>query len=242
MKNEPANVISPGPGPNVYQLFKHKPDCTWATELPTGAGYWGCNCGLDSLLIGLEDFELAAPVAAASAPLTNADYEEVLTDHRRLVRELDVLLNGEEGAAKQASLCDIVAQVSHEGIQIKRPAPVAPLDEKRLAEIRERESKATPGYWTWIEHSELLNEPRVWSWHYPDGTEVPETDIRRRPRGWSICRTRERSLTEHGALWPFKFGENGENDGEFIAHARADIPYLLEQIESLRRGGAQENK
>lgn len=38
-------------------------------------------------------------------------YEEVLTDHRRLVRELDVLLNGEAGAAMQASLVDIVSQV-----------------------------------------------------------------------------------------------------------------------------------
>lgn len=42
--------------------------------------------------------------------LTIADYEEVLADHRRLVRELDVLLNGEAGAAKQASLRDIVSQ------------------------------------------------------------------------------------------------------------------------------------
>ena len=38
-------------------------------------------------------------------------YEEVLAGHRRLVRELDVLLNGEDDAAKQASLCDIVSQV-----------------------------------------------------------------------------------------------------------------------------------
>ncbi len=37
-------------------------------------------------------------------------YEEAAADKRRLVRELDVLLNG-ENAAKQASLCDIVAQV-----------------------------------------------------------------------------------------------------------------------------------
>lgn len=44
--------------------------------------------------------------------LTVADYEEVLADHRRLVRELDVLLNG-DGAAVQASLCDIVGQVTH---------------------------------------------------------------------------------------------------------------------------------
>lgn len=40
-----------------------------------------------------------------------ADYEAVLEDHRRLARELDILLNGERGAAAQASLCDIVAQM-----------------------------------------------------------------------------------------------------------------------------------
>lgn len=40
-------------------------------------------------------------------------------DIDRLVRELDVLLNGEEGAAKQAKLCDIVAQV-------RRTQPPAP--------------------------------------------------------------------------------------------------------------------
>lgn len=34
-----------------------------------------------------------------------------MEDHKRLVRELDVLINGEDGAARQASLCDLVAQV-----------------------------------------------------------------------------------------------------------------------------------
>lgn len=38
------------------------------------------------------------------------DSEEILADKRRLVRELDVLMNGEAGAARQASLCDLVAQ------------------------------------------------------------------------------------------------------------------------------------
>lgn len=57
----------------------------------------------------------------AAQPATS-DYEEVLADHRRLVRELDVLLNGEEGAAKQASLCDIVAQVQRERIKASQPA------------------------------------------------------------------------------------------------------------------------
>lgn len=35
-------------------------------------------------------------------------------DRRRLLRELDVALNGEAGAAKQASLCDLVAQVERQ--------------------------------------------------------------------------------------------------------------------------------
>ena len=39
------------------------------------------------------------------------DLEEVLADKRRLTREIDVALNGEHGAAKQASLCDILSQL-----------------------------------------------------------------------------------------------------------------------------------
>lgn len=35
---------------------------------------------------------------------------KVLADMRRLTRELDVAMNGEAGAAPQASLCDLVAQ------------------------------------------------------------------------------------------------------------------------------------
>lgn len=41
-----------------------------------------------------------------------SNYRAVLADHNRLVRELDVLLNGVDGAAPQASLCDIVAQLA----------------------------------------------------------------------------------------------------------------------------------
>lgn len=39
------------------------------------------------------------------------DYEEVNEDKKRLVRELDMIINGKKGMAKQASLCDIVGQV-----------------------------------------------------------------------------------------------------------------------------------
>jgi hypothetical protein len=51
--------------------------------------------------------------AADPEALTIADYEEVLADHRRLVRELDTIING-ENAAKQASLCDMVKQLENE--------------------------------------------------------------------------------------------------------------------------------
>lgn len=58
--------------------------------------------------------ELRARIWPEAPAASAADYEEVLADHRRLARELDVLLNGEEGAAKQARLADIVAQVRRE--------------------------------------------------------------------------------------------------------------------------------
>ncbi|MFU7257610.1 hypothetical protein ACM742_07695 [Pseudomonas aeruginosa] len=59
----------------------------------------------------LQRAALAQPSPLQAEQPTADDYEEVLADHRRLVRELDVLLNGEDGAARQASLCDLVAQV-----------------------------------------------------------------------------------------------------------------------------------
>ncbi|CAJ0701787.1 hypothetical protein LMG19089_02926 [Ralstonia edaphis] len=69
---------------------------------------------------------VAAPTQQQET-LMAADYEEVLADHRRLVRELDMALNGATGAAKQASLCDIVAQVKREGIKASQRAGVAAL-------------------------------------------------------------------------------------------------------------------
>lgn len=49
---------------------------------------------------------------------------EALLEISALVRELDVLINGEEGAAAQASLCDLVAQVKSKGFVLKRPEAV----------------------------------------------------------------------------------------------------------------------
>ena len=38
------------------------------------------------------------------------DLEDVIEDKRRLTKEIDIALNG-DGAAEQASLCDILAQL-----------------------------------------------------------------------------------------------------------------------------------
>ena len=62
-------------------------------------------------------------------------------DQDRLVRELDVLLNGEDGAAKQASLCDIVSQVRREQLSLYRgphPTPAPDGAEEVEDEIRGR--------------------------------------------------------------------------------------------------------
>lgn len=71
--------------------------------------YAGPICGIEE----------AAKAAIAAMPSV-ADYEQALADHRRLVRDLDIALNG-ENAAPQASLCDIVAQVKGMTRQAQQP-------------------------------------------------------------------------------------------------------------------------
>lgn len=46
------------------------------------------------------------------------DYEEVMIDKRRLVKELDVIINGKD-AAEQASLIDIISQIRSERVGCK---------------------------------------------------------------------------------------------------------------------------
>lgn len=93
----------------------------------------------------IEAMKWAAP--AAGDDLTAADYEEVLTDHRRLVRELDVLING-DNAAQQASLCDIVGQVRSEGLKAAPAAPAAWSDV-----VAERQRQVSAEGWT-AEHDD----------------------------------------------------------------------------------------
>jgi hypothetical protein len=50
--------------------------------------------------------------------LTIADYEESFESHRKLVKELDTIINGDD-CAEQASLCDIVIQLRGKKITIE---------------------------------------------------------------------------------------------------------------------------
>jgi hypothetical protein len=62
-------------------------------------------------------------------------------DVNRLVRELDVLLNGEDGAAKQASLCDIVSQVASQHFVLVRRADVPWAEEVEAIRARHEAAK-----------------------------------------------------------------------------------------------------
>lgn len=93
-----------------------------------------CKYGLSSKGAGSADSEACYCQVGVVCPACERQAND---DRKRLVRELDVALNGEAGAAPQASLCDIVAQVKAEtrkrGVPVlakleQRPAPVVDLD------------------------------------------------------------------------------------------------------------------
>jgi hypothetical protein len=95
--------------------------------------------------LGVEVEPLSPPVQEDA---TIEDYNEVLADHDRLVRELDVIING-ENAAKQASLCDIVSQCRN---IFGRPSPLP--DESALKDEAKKyaeEKHGVAGEWKTIE-------------------------------------------------------------------------------------------
>jgi hypothetical protein len=137
---------------------------------------------------------------------TTADYEEILAGHRRLVRELDVLLNGEAGAARQASLADIVAQVRREGI--------AALPQSARDVIAERRAQVTrEGYDHENDDAHVQGELGAYAAYYampPGAREWPaaETGYGETwgeaiiPEGWTPPKPgdRRRELVKAGAL------------------------------------------
>ncbi|MBX6723652.1 MAG: hypothetical protein IRY92_10550 [Dactylosporangium sp.] len=84
---------------------------------------------------------------------------------------------------------------------------------EELAAIRARAEAATPGPWT-------VDEGLVWD----DGTGECECQWYREIRGW----------TDHGVPCDAGYLVLSREDATFIAHAREDIPRLLDEVEALR--------
>ena len=102
-------MTEPSEEQRAFDAWNNKPGLCLPTHLPTA----------------LQQTWLAA-CAYKNAEI--ADYKEVLADHDRLVREIDVLINGDK-AAKQASLCDAVGQIRGMAAEIDRlRADVAALE------------------------------------------------------------------------------------------------------------------
>lgn len=60
--------------------------------------------------VGINQERFESVIAPELERLTQEvqDLKEVIEDTQRLTRDLDVAMHGEEGAAKQASLCDLI--------------------------------------------------------------------------------------------------------------------------------------
>ncbi len=104
------NKLEPCPfcGGGAVLCNEHKTDATCGNEdcVCTAAmpvEQWNTRPYLQELRACNDEYE--------ALETENQAYEECMEDHRRLVREIDVIINGETGAAKQASLCDLVGQI-----------------------------------------------------------------------------------------------------------------------------------
>lgn len=96
-----------------------------------------------------------------------ADYEDVVADKRRLAREIDVAMHGEEGAAKQPSLCDLVAPAAQMRATIEKltremdaaiNAPeIARFVDGVMLEAEHQRQR-------WGESHDAQKEPQDWFW------------------------------------------------------------------------------
>jgi hypothetical protein len=93
----------------LYLIAENEPD-----QFDEFAKWVDQNGGADEIDTDLT-FKMAMQAmdeyASQQTAAISADYEEVLADHKRLVREIDEIISGENGMAKQASLCDLVGPI-----------------------------------------------------------------------------------------------------------------------------------
>lgn len=99
------------------------------------------------------------------------------------------------------------------------------LDPKRLAEIRGRERVATPGKWFVFYEEDRPQDVVGGIYHIPplrDSEDIQDLEAPFYRYETRICET------DSGHYGPRKM------DAEFIAHARQDVPDLLDEVERLR--------
>lgn len=114
----------------------------------------------------------------------------------------------------------------HEAASASPSSDLSPEVEKRIAEIKEREGKASKGTWFWRKCYEMGSGVKKWA------IKSPESEANGRVIG-------VRGTMAHDYFTPAEEW-NADPNNQFIIHSRADIPFLLEQIESLRRRLAQQ--
>lgn len=106
------------------------------------------------------------------------------------------------------------------GESVRQRARDEMTNDQKLSEIRDRESKATKGPWFWRKCYEMGSGARHWA------LKSPESEAANRVIGV------KGTLSFDSCTPPGKW--HADPDNQFIAHARADIPYLLSALDSER--------
>ena len=88
------------------------------------------------------------------------------------------------------------------------------LSDEEIAEIKARHEAATPGPWT----------GKIEPQRYPECDDADLPGIVRMSSGVEIACIDER----------YEDGQDYEADTSFIAHARTDIPHLLQEVDALK--------
>ena len=107
----------------------------YADKFAKEVAEWSWKQHLDSIIIDQQEEIKKLRTTPQTKPLSDEadieDYKVALDDVKRLTRELDVALNG-DGAAQQASLCDIVCQIKSSKWKLVQTKPLS--DEEIEAE------------------------------------------------------------------------------------------------------------
>lgn len=103
------------------------------------------DCGQDDCRVCPRHRNEAIAILVGYVSKVVTTYQEVIDDYRRLTKELDDALNGEE-AAKAPSLCDIVAQVKREDWKLTR-------EPAKGSEDVERDIQTVFAYMRWADRS-----------------------------------------------------------------------------------------